>query len=59
MGLANTAMTKNKDVFIGYILSYLFADEMKHHEMLQRLDQVKGKVHQYGQTRDERLGCPK
>ncbi len=59
MGLANTAMTKNKDVFTGYIISYLLADEAKHHEMLQRLDQVKGKVHQYGQAREERVACPK
>ena len=59
MGLANSAMMKNKDVFTGYIISYLLADEAKHHEMLQRLDQVKGKVHQYGQAREERMGCPK
>jgi len=59
MGLANTAMMKNKDIFTGYIISYLMADEAKHHEMLQRLEHIKGKVYQYGQTRDERMSCPK
>jgi chaperonin cofactor prefoldin len=55
MGLANSAVTKNKDVFTGYILSYLLADEAKHHEMLSRLDHMKGAVYQYGQSREERV----
>jgi hypothetical protein len=59
MGLANTALTKNKDMFVGFIISYLLADEVKHHEMLTRLDQMKGKVYPYGATREERIGCPK
>jgi len=55
MGLANNAITKNKDVFTGYILSYLLADEAKHHEMLSRLDHMKGEVYQYGQSKEERV----
>jgi len=55
MGLANSALTKNKDVFMGYILSYLMADEIKHHEMLTRLDHMKGAVYEYGQSKDERV----
>jgi hypothetical protein len=58
MGLANSAMTKNKDMFVGFIISYLLADEVKHHEMLARLEQMKEKVYPYGATREERLGCP-
>jgi hypothetical protein len=58
MGLANTALTKNKDMFVGFIISYLLADEVKHHEMLTRLEQMKGKVYPYGAAREERLGCP-
>ncbi len=58
MGLANSAMTKNKDMFAGFIISYLLADEVKHHEMLSRLEQMKGKVYPYGEAREERLGCP-
>jgi hypothetical protein len=45
MGLANAAITKTKDFFIHFITSYLLADEVKHHEMLTRLDQIKGKIH--------------
>ena len=59
MGLANTALTKNKDMFVGFIVSYLLADEVKHHEMLTRLDHMKGKVYPYGATREERIACPK
>jgi hypothetical protein len=55
MALANSALTKNKDVFAGYILSYLMGDEIKHHEMLTRLDHMKGAVYEYGQSRDERV----
>ena len=55
MGFANSAITKNKDVFTGYILSYLLADEAKHHEMLSRLDHMKGEVYQYGQSKEERV----
>ncbi len=51
MGLANTALTKNKDMFVGFIVNYLLADEVKHHEMLTRLEQMKGKVYPYGMTR--------
>jgi hypothetical protein len=59
MGLANTALTKNRDMFVGFIISYLLADEVKHHEMLTRLEQMKGKVYPYGATREERIACPK
>ena len=54
LSIANSAITKNKDVFTGYILSYLLADEAKHHEMLLRLEHMKGAVYQYGQSRKER-----
>jgi chaperonin cofactor prefoldin len=46
MGMANSAITKNKDVLTGYILSYLLADEVRHHEMLSRLDHMKAAVYQ-------------
>jgi hypothetical protein len=59
MGLANTAMTKNKDMFVGYIISYLLADEVKHHEMLSRLEHMKGKVYPYGTAKEERIGASK
>lgn len=59
MGLANTALTKNKDMFVGFIISYLLADEVKHHEMLTRLDQMKGKVYPYGISKEERIGASK
>ena len=59
MGLANSALTKNKDMFVGHIISYLLADEAKHHEMLSRLEHMKGKVYPYGATKEERIGCPK
>jgi hypothetical protein len=55
MGLANSALMKNKDVFTGYILSYLMADEIKHHEMLTRLEHMKGEVYEYGQSKTERI----
>jgi hypothetical protein len=45
MGLASTALTKTKDFFMHFIVSYLLDDEVKHHEMLTRLDQIKGKIH--------------
>lgn len=53
MGLANLAITKSRDFFTNFIVSYLMADEIKHHEMLTRLDQVKGYVHPYGVVRAE------
>ena len=56
MGLANTAMTKSKDFFTNFIISYLMSDEIKHHEMLTKLDHIKGQLYPYGQTREERLG---
>lgn len=55
MSLANSAITKNKDIFTWYIISYLMADEIKHHEMLTRLDHMKGAVYEYGQSKEERV----
>lgn len=57
MGLANTALSKNKDKLTGYIISLLLADEVKHHDMLSRLDHIKGMVYQYGQSRDDRTAA--
>src|SRR4030043_2441951 len=34
MGLANSAITMSRDYFTNFIVSYLMADEIKHHEML-------------------------
>jgi hypothetical protein len=53
MGLANVAITKSKDFFTNFIVSYLMADEIKHHEMLTKLDQIKGAVYPYGVARAE------
>ena len=53
MVLANTAITKSKDFFSTFIVSYLTADELKHHEMLTKLEQIKGKVYPYGVVRAE------
>ncbi len=55
MGLANTALTQSRDFFTSFIVSYLMADEIKHHEMLTKLEQIKGKLYPYGQTREERM----
>ena len=55
MGLANNAMTKSKDFFTNFIISYLMSDEIKHHEMLTRLDHIKGQIYPYGQAREERM----
>jgi hypothetical protein len=43
----------SRDYFTNFIVSYLMADEIKHHEMLTKLDQIKGKVHPAGVLRGE------
>jgi hypothetical protein len=53
MGLANAAITKSKDFFANFIINYLMADEIKHHEMLTKLEQIKGQVYPYGIVRAE------
>jgi hypothetical protein len=53
MGLANAAITKSKDFFANFIINYLMADEIKHHEMLTKLEQIKGQVYPYGVVRAE------
>jgi uncharacterized tellurite resistance protein B-like protein len=53
MGLANNAITMSRDYFTNFIVSYLMADEIKHHEMLTTLDHVKGQVHPAGVLRGE------
>lgn len=54
MSLANKAKTKSKDFFVNFMISYLMADEVKHHEMLTMLDQIKGQVYPYGTVRPDR-----
>jgi rubrerythrin len=41
LSAASDALSKSKDFFTRYIISYLMADETKHHEMLSRLDAIK------------------
>jgi hypothetical protein len=41
MGLANACVAGTKN----FVASLLLSDEVKHHEMLTTLDQVKGKIH--------------
>ena len=53
MGLANSAITMSRDYFVNFIVSYLMADEIKHHEMLTKLDHIKGQVHPAGVLRGE------
>ncbi len=42
--LAETALEKSELFFTHYILSYLIADEIKHHDMIDRLNEVKKAV---------------
>jgi len=51
MGLANACIAGTKNFFAGFISSMLIADEVKHHEMLTMLDQIKGQVYPYGIAR--------
>jgi len=53
MGMASTALAKSKDFFTNFIISSLMADEVKHHEMLTKLDHIKGAVYPYGVVRAE------
>ena len=53
MGLANEAIIMSRDYFTNFIVSYLMADEIKHHEMLTKLDHIKGQVHPAGVLRGE------
>ena len=53
MGLANSAITMSRDYFVNFIVSYLMADEIKHHEMPTKLDHIKGQVHPAGVLRGE------
>ncbi len=45
MGLANACIAGTKNYFANFVASLLMSDEVKHHEMLTTLDQVKGKIH--------------
>ena len=45
MGLANACVPVTKNFFANFVASPLLSDEVKHHEMLTTLDQVKGKIH--------------
>lgn len=51
MGLANACIAGTKNFFASFISSLLIADEVKHHEMLTMLDQIKGQVYPYGIVR--------
>src|SRR4030042_5252430 len=53
MGLANTCATESKNFFVDFIVSSLIEDEVKHHNMLKTLDQIKGAVYPYGSVRQE------
>jgi len=54
MGLANTCSVESKDFFVDFMVSNLMGDEVKHHDMLKTLDQIKGKVYPYGSVRPDR-----
>jgi len=47
LALASSALAKTRDFFVRYIVSYLMADEGKHHEMLNRLDQIRRRMYPY------------
>jgi hypothetical protein len=51
MGLANACIAETKNFFAGFVSSLLLADEVKHHEMLTMLEQIKGQVYPYGIVR--------
>jgi len=53
MGLANACIAGTKNFFASFVASALISDEVKHHEMLTMLDQVKGQVYPYGIVRPE------
>ena len=53
MGLANACIAGTKNFFASFVSSLLIADEVKHHEMLTMLDQIKGQVYPYGIVRPE------
>jgi len=44
---AGAALLCSKDFFTRYIISYLMNDEIKHHEMLSRLDAIKSRYVPY------------
>jgi hypothetical protein len=51
MGLANACIAGTKNFFASFVASALISDEVKHHEMLTMLDQIKGQVYPYGIVR--------
>ena len=51
MGLANSCIAGTKNFFASFVASSLISDELKHHEMLTMLDQIKGAVYPYGSVR--------
>ncbi len=55
IGLANSALVKSKDFVTNFIISSLMTDEIKHHDMLVRLNHIKGQIYEYGQAREERM----
>ena len=53
MGLANACIAGTKNFLASFVASALISDEVKHHEMLTMLDQIKGQVYPYGTVRPE------
>lgn len=53
MSLANSSIAGTKNFFAKFISSMLISDEIKHHEMLTMLDQIKSAVYPYGTVRAE------
>jgi len=51
MTCANNTLVHSKDFFVNFFVRYLLDDEVKHHEMLVKLDQIKGQVYPYGTVR--------
>jgi hypothetical protein len=51
MGLANACIAGTHNFFASFVASALINDEVKHHEMLTMLDQIKGQVYPYGTVR--------
>jgi len=51
MNCAQNTIEKSRDFFVNFMVRYLLADEVKHHEMLVQLDQFKSQVYPYGIVR--------
>jgi chaperonin cofactor prefoldin len=57
--LATSCLNKDTDMLVKFVVSNLLADEVKHHEMLSRLDSVRAGIYSYvGEPKFERIGAP-